>query len=1021
MPAGSQFPPAARRRAPAAVAGAALLLLLLRGGAVAAPRFDAPGEFLVSSWHTEDGLPDGNVTAIEQTPEGYLWLGTFKGLARFDGVRFTAMDIQRGSKLPDARIGALRTDRGGRLWLGFASGHLAWLEDGRCKWVDGAGLPDNTPALLAPEWSAGTEHSTHSRLLRTVSLVEDADGAMWFHAGGEAVLRVKAGKASLLTPTNGLPATNLRGLLRDATGVLWLLTGRGLFHRTGDAWSQAPLALGASEELVVSPAAEGGLVISTGRRVQRFRGGALSGGFDPTPGAPGSQRAQVTALLEDGSGRLWAGTHWSGLLVADEAGHWQRPRQEGPLAQCRVLTLFADRQGAVWAGTLGDGLFRLTPRAVTTVRLPAPAEGHLVITVCAARDGSVWAGTDGVGAFRVLAGGVEHCGTNEGLPGQVVFSILEDRQTNLWFGTSAGLYRRAAGQFERVQDFPTRAEGVLAQFEARDGTHWFSSPAGPVQGRDGHLTLHRLGEGSVEIRAFAQDHAGGIWVGTIGQGLFCLRSNRVEHYGPAQGLTHPDARSLCVDATGALWVGTLGGGLFRFAEGRFNAITTADGLPDDTINGILADVDDNLWMSSYNGFFGCARELLAGYERGASSPLVFRRLSPAEGLDYRTCSGAGQPVVSCSPDGRLWFANQRSLAVCEPQVLLSRATTPSVLVEALAADGVELPLAGAPRVRASSATRRFEFRYTALNLARPEQARFRHRLHGLEEEWADAGAQRVAAYSHLAPGQYDFEVMAAGPDGVWRNAAATGLEVVPRFTERSIVRVLAACGLVGTAVGLAFVVSRARMRRRLLMLEMKQATERERRRIAHDLHDDLGGSLTEISLLAGSVPLHAPEQGVLAEVRQKADGLVNALDEIVWAVNPRHDSAASLAEYLAGHARDFLRAADIRLRVELPRELPAIALTPEQRHGLFLAAKEALNNAVRHGRPKEVHLRLAVESGVLKIAVVDDGCGFDPARLPSSGNGLPGMRERLERLGGRAEIRSAPGQGTAVELKLPWA
>jgi signal transduction histidine kinase len=323
------------------------------------------------------------------------------------------------------------------------------------------------------------------------------------------------------------------------------------------------------------------------------------------------------------------------------------------------------------------------------------------------------------------------------------------------------------------------------------------------------------------------------------------------------------------------------------------------------------------------------------------------------------------------------------------------------------------------QAQVSSGTRRFEIRYTALNLAQPGDARFRHRLRGLEEDWTDAGDRRVAYFGQLRPGEYTFEVQAAGSDGIWHEAAAATLEVIPRFTERPTVRALAAALVLGVSMASAYVTSRRRLRRRLLLLEMKQATERERRRIAHDLHDDLGGTLTEISLLAGSVPPRAEEADVLRQVRQKADGLIHALDEIVWAVNPRHDSASSLAEYLAGYAGDFLRAAKLRLRLDLPREFPAIPLTPEQRHGLFLAAKEALTNAARHGRPKEVRLRFSVKPTQLVLTVSDDGSGFDLASVAARGNGLHSLRERLEGLGGRAAIRSEPGKGTTVELSLP--
>ena len=1014
--------------APTAAAWAAALLLVARAGWSAAPPVvAAPAEFLVTSWHTENGLPDGNVTALEQTPEGYWWLGTFKGLARFDGVRFTVFEVPRRTGLPDARVAALRVDRAGRLWVGFASGHLAWLQEGQCRLVDLSALPPETPALLAPDWSKGIEHSTHSRLLRTASLVQDAQGDVWFHAGGDAVLRVKGDQASLLTPTNGLPAGNLRSLVRDSAGAIWLLTSRALYRRTDGAWTQqVELGPAPLEESALAPATGEGLILSLGRRVQRFSAGAWAGGFDLTPNAPSSQRSQVTALLEDHGGRPWLGTHWSGVLYADEAGHWHRLRREGLLAQCRVLTLFADRQGAVWVGTLGDGLHRLTPRAVTAVQLPPPAEGHLVNTVCAARDGRVWVGTDGAGAFRVTDAQVEHFGQDQGLPAGVVYSILEDRRTNLWFGTRGGLFRRTDGRFERMQGFPGRDDGVLAQFEDREGSLWFSSAPGPVRWRDGAFSLHRLRAepATVEIRSFAQDPQGRLWVGTIEQGLFCLWSNRVERYGPAQGLTHPDARALCVDAAGGLWVGTLGGGLFRFVAGRFRAITSEDGLPDDTINGIFDDGVGHLWMSSYNGFFGSARQLLERHARGREPALVFRRLALAEGLEYRACSGAGQPVVSRTPAGRICFSNQRNLAMFDPRPPAGPQPEPNVRLEALVVDGQSCP-ATAPAARlAPSSARQFEFQYTALNLPRPEQAHFRYRLIGFDADWIEAGERRAGYYGQLWPGHYEFRVAAAGDDGSWYEAApGLKLEIVPRLWERTFAQVVVSLILVGGLAATVWGVGRARLRRRLALLERQRALEQERSRIARDMHDEVGARLTQISLLSALATGNAEDAAEVRAQNDKIAGLardvVRSLDGIVWAVRPQNDNLESLVEYLGNATRGLCEGSGVRCWFAMPPQVPGGEISANLRHNLLLACREAVNNALKHSGATELRMTIRLEHGSLVVEIADNGRGFDVPAGEARKSGLLNMRVRLVEIGGQCDFHSASPGGTRVRFTLP--
>jgi signal transduction histidine kinase len=437
----------------------------------------------------------------------------------------------------------------------------------------------------------------------------------------------------------------------------------------------------------------------------------------------------------------------------------------------------------------------------------------------------------------------------------------------------------------------------------------------------------------------------------------------------------------------------------------------------------VGDASGTLWITSYNGLFGCSRQVLAQYERGRSPELVCRWFSVADGLDNRACSGSGQPVASQSADGRLWFSNLRSLAVFDPRAAPEPPATGELVIEEVDADGAAQPISPAGVVRVPSSARHLEFHYTSPSLSAHSLLRFRYRLQGFDEDWNEAGARRVAYYSKLPPGHYQFEVMVGRPGGNWQGReGAIALEVLPRFYERRWVQVTSGALTLGLGIGAVLLVSRARLRRRLLWLEMKQATERERRRIAQDLHDDLGGSLTEIGLLAAAAEAETaatpPEARPAAQVRAKADALVRTLDEIVWAVNPRHDTAASLAEYLSGYAQEFLEAAGVRTRVSLEGDLTEVALTPEQRHGLFLAAKEALTNVVRHAQATTVRLEVRAEADKLAIGLEDDGCGFDPAGLSHQGDGLRNLRERLVALGGGMELRSAPGKGTLIQLRL---
>jgi ligand-binding sensor domain-containing protein len=566
-----------------------LLCLPGPGGMAIAGIEAAPDQFLAAGWHTEDGLPDGSITALAQTPDGYLWIGTFNGLARFDGVRFTVFDGRRAPVLAGQSITGLLVDAAGRLWIAGAAGTLFRGEGGRFERVPGL------PSAAAKEAPVPLRF-THSRWLRGTGLAEDATGDIWVQTGNARLARVRNGELVSAGGAEGWPAAGIVALVNNSQRIPWLLDAGGLrqWEAASGQWVERLRTPGLAQgEPVVCAGRDGGLWLAAprgswafgGGRVVEFREGRLREELPPTPWATNSPRSQVTALLADREGRMWLGTQWGGVL-RQEAEAWHPPIRAGVLTQCRVTCLFEDRQGAVWVGTLGDGLHRLTRRPVAVLRLPEPAKEHLVNTVCATRDGSVWVGTDGAGAFRYRAGQFTPLGTSEGLGSPVVLSFCEDGAGDVWCGTTAGLARWQGDSFERITA-PEVGQGyVLAQLADRQGNLCLGTPLGVVRHQAGRFTLHRLGvPGTVEIRALAEDATGNLWVGTIAQGLFRLREGQVERFGLTAGLTHPDARSLWCDGDGGVWVGTLGGGLFRGYAGRFAAVTPADGLPDATING----------------------------------------------------------------------------------------------------------------------------------------------------------------------------------------------------------------------------------------------------------------------------------------------------------------------------------------------------------------------------------------------------------------------------------------------------
>jgi len=395
-------------------------------------------------------------------------------------------------------------------------------------------------------------------------------------------------------------------------------------------------------------------------------------------------------------------------------------------------------------------------------------------------------------------------------------------------------------------------------------------------------------------------------------------------------------------------------------------------------------------------------------------------------MSTEKCSGGMQPASCRTADGRLWFTTSKGLAVVDPAEARRPVRPAPVMIEAMLANGRTLPPgpARAGPLKIPAGWQGFEFHYTALSFIAPEKIQFQYRLDGWEKHWVDAYTKRVAEYNFLPPGEYVFRVRARNDDGPWGDdAASIPFRVLPHFWQTWWFYLLVALLTVGAVATIVWYISRRRMRQKLEVAERQQAIERERTRIAKDIHDHLGANLTRISLLSqaayGDLDHSTSAAEQLDRIYETSRELTRSMDEIVWAVNPQHDTLDSLASYLGNFAQEYLVSLGIRCRLEVPLHLPHWPINAEMRHHVFLAFKEALHNVVKHAKAREVSVHLKPHASGFNVIIRDDGKGFDPAAVPERtgrGNGLKNMRQRLEKLGGHCEIHSSPGAGTEIRF-----
>ncbi|MCX6930245.1 MAG: triple tyrosine motif-containing protein [Verrucomicrobia bacterium] len=996
-------------------AGRCWLASLLVGFASGAWAASTNSAWISRAWQTEDGLPGNTVVGVAQTPDGFLWVATESGLARFDGVRF-----QETAPLPNPNLSFL-ADRRGRLWLGkrtaTAGGEVVCVEEGKSRvFTTEDGLPDQGASGMA----------------------EDGEGAVWISAG-LLLCRIQDGRGTVFSSESGLPSVGGKLCLAgDTQGQIWVARGsQAGVYRDGRFRTLLTLKEPCG---ALSGARSGGAWIGAGTRVLKYSGQGEPQDLGEL--AAGRPEVKPTVLCEDRRGRLWVGTERAGLFLYNGAGF-----DEVALAKREILCLTDDREGSLWVGSRGGGLVRVRPRAFELEMVVSAPSPDAMQSLCQDASGTLWAVTQSGRLARKDGPHWRVLSAEDGWSGEVAACVAPAPEGGVWVGTRSGGLRLWRQVEVRVI---TRQDGLASGFV----NALLTTPTGDVWlGTLDSNAVHRLRDNQLQtfmlpqvyghFGSLAVDASGGFWAATEGGVLTRVsQEGLVDQTTNTLGEHHP-ITSLCATPEGSLWIGYQGMGVGRLRQGHFTRFGTQQGLQDDYLIHIVADGWGRLWFAANRGLFWVAQSDFDAVAEGRQARVRSVVYGQDEGLPGLQAYKGYWPGAMRSADGRLWIPMVSGLLVVDPSRLTENREPPRVVIERVVADGQAVgiyevgpqpraPGSTAPldlrrpgaRLRLAPGSRQVELEYTGLSFVSPRNVTFKYRLAGFEPDWVEADARRAAYYSHLPPGDYRFEVMACNNDGVWNEAgAALAITVLPHVWEtvwfRLVGLAVGMAGLVGTGSGIA----RRRARRRLANLEQAAALDRERARIARDIHDDLGAGLTQISLVSALARADATDaedaRAANLKVEALARDLMRSLDEIVWAVRPQNDNLPSLVEYLGYAARDLCEGSDVRCWFSSLPTVPTLAVSASVRHNLLLACREAINNVLKHSDATEVHIRLQLEAGDFRVEIADNGHGFEVAAGEAKRSGLLHIRQRLTEIGGRCEFDSVLGRGTTVRLTLP--
>lgn len=955
---------------------------------------------LSRNWTTRNGLPQDHVRAIARTQDGFLWLATDAGLARFDGFEFKTYGLREG--LGAVAVMSLSAARDGTLWAGTMGGGVSALRDGKVveTYAQQEGLPTGSVWRMSEDDEGGlwaTDRWGHARLSGgrfapaagapdqgrnwLTDLFQTRDGVLWVGVRGKGLWRWREGN---WTRVEGRAPEHVTAMCEDAAGRLWAADSqRRLWCLEEGEWKMFPAPEGVLNYVNSLAAAPDGTiwVVYFRAGLRGFRDGEY---FTPvTAGEPFFDLAETAYVTPDG--QLWLGTSTQGLYALTPA-HLKMARVEDPEA----------RQAANFIGALVE---------------EAP--------------GSLLAGTQGRGLHRLGEGRTERVDTGGVLrPGVFVNCMLMRRDGEVLAGTNEGLVRFRDGGMLPWNGHSSFAYDVwdLCEDRTEDGVWVGMGGGGLCHLKDGALRTVSFGSSAVPVKGMAQQADGTLWVGTRGNGLFGREGDVWRRFGKAEGLESEVIRVLHVGGDDRLWVGTAGGGLALKSGERFATVTAREGLPDDTVSQIMEDEEGRLWLGTNRGLAVLSAEEVEGIRQGKAGKVFPRVIDRYDGLLSEEFTIV--PPVKMA-DGRCAFATTQGVALLRLEDFRADETTPPVFLEEVLVDGRPVAMDGG-RLEVPPGSKRVEFRFTGLHFAAPSRLRFRNRLAGLEDEWVAAGRERTAVYRNVEPGHYRFEVSASLGNGLWSpQPAAVEVFFRPRFWQTGWFR----AGVVAMALGVVAAGARWRERkltaRRIQQLERQRAVDAERARIARDLHDDVGASLTQVALLsqlAGSNLTRRPERAGqhVKEIFETAKEVTRSLDEIVWAVNPQNDTLESFALFLGAFVQNYSHAAGLRCRFDVPEVLPATPLEASIRHHLYLATKEVIHNVAKHAHATEIRLRLALEPGGFRLVIEDDGRGYDSDApgLPEA-DGLANLQSRLRQIGGACIRRSSPGRGTTVEMTVP--
>ena len=964
--------------------------LFAAGNATGASAKPSP-DYGLTVWAAEKGQPPGDVFAIAQDAEGYLWLGTPNGLFRFDGTRFTPWSsTSPTTALPNGPVHALIGAPDGSLWIGLGGG-------GGVVHVIRGQVTRYTPAEGAPPGVS--------------AMIQDRQGAIWA-AANRGLYRFFNDRWTLMGDADGYNGAEAFSVYEDRSGALWAGTASGVYRRTKDRFELVDSASTNVQSLVED--ASGGIWITDAAEIVK----KLATHAAPRHGRDIRLPAGAWRLMRDSRGQIWVAAFGGGLLRVRDP-HAPSPSMDRFEYEHRLAgsprSMFEDREGNIWVGMRG-GLVRLSERSFSDVALDG-LNNDGVRTSAVGSDGSVWVAT--AHSLNRFSGGARTA-----YDVSQTMALHGDRNGALWIAGGQKLTRFRDARFEPVTVPSVIATSrVMALTTDTHGTLWFCTAIKGVMAWDG-TTVSRF-EGKTDVagkgcQSIYTDSGGRVWIGLTSAGAAVWENGIFRSFGEKEGLGRGTVLAIIEDNRGAVWL-TTSTGVSRFLNGRLTSITQANAPLTDLVPVLVGDRDGYIWVGVNSGA-AMMRFHPSELDKVASTPthqIEYALYDETDGMQQGSQTWQSGVGGVRDREGRLWVATGLGMTVIDPGHLPATRRPPPPRIDGIVADGRRIAASRDLQLPSSTSTLRVDFGTVSLGSA--SKLRFRYMLEGVDEDWIYASSVREATYNNVPPGDYRFRVSTTA-NGEWTEAARWEFTVAPPFyrTPRFVTLAL---------VGLAFIVAMAWWLRLRAVRNQYALVFAERARVSREIHDTLLQSLAaigvELETIATEIdPSQAPARDGLRRLRRQIGHCLREARESILELRHQSLKPRALVDSLRELADTTTDSRGVRTEFTMTGRPRSCSSDAERQ--LLRIAQESVNNAIRHGRATSVRIALAFDTDRILLTVSDDGCGFEPdeqttATAAAEHLGLLTMRERAARIRGQLAIISRPGHGTTIETSAPVA